>query len=171
MNIKFKMEIFFKYNIIALLAIQTSWANPIVTVKQSSMNFIDAEIQYTTSQAERTIILVQKVLNRLPKTQQYEKHQRALELLLRNAYDFKKPGPCHDKMSAFSKTWASVMYGYLQPNTSPEHLDILKLLEEYGLRDMMMEAEVFLRRIVSGKIATPVEVGSPAYYEFLKRQC
>uniref|UniRef100_A0A1I8PJE9 Uncharacterized protein n=1 Tax=Stomoxys calcitrans TaxID=35570 RepID=A0A1I8PJE9_STOCA len=164
------MVILFSIATIVLMVIGKGISYPML-LKQPSMDFIEAEVQYTTSQAEKTAILIRNVLHRLPQSPQYEIHRSALKQLLQNANDFQKPGPCHDKMSTFSKSWTSVMVAYLRPNSAPEYREILKLLEEYGLKDMMVEAKIFLAGIVSGRIGVPVEEGSAAYSEFLKMQC
>ncbi|XP_005180293.2 uncharacterized protein LOC101900077 [Musca domestica] len=140
-------------------------------MQKPAQNFIDAEIEYTASQAEKTATLLRNVLERLPTTEPYEPHRKALEKLLQNALDFKTPGLCHNKMRAFSRSWTSVMVKYLRPDSSPQHDEILALLEQYGLKSMMMEAEHFLERIVSGEIGLPVEEGSPSYVKFLEREC
>ncbi|XP_073821209.1 uncharacterized protein [Musca autumnalis] len=140
-------------------------------LQKPAQNFIDAEIEYTASQAEKTATLLRNVLEHLPTTEPYLGHRKSLETLLQNALEFKKPGLCHDKMRAFSRSWTAVMFKYLRPDTSPQHDEILALLEQYGLRSMMMEAEHFLERIVSGEIGLPVEEGSPSYMKFLERKC
>lgn len=134
-------------------------------------DFLEAEIQYTTSQAAETVTLIHNVLQHMPNSPSYDKHREALIQLLQRAMDFKKPGLCHDKITSFSRSWTDVMVKYLQAKSSPEHDIILKLLEDYGLRNMMKEANTFLFQVVSGKISAPVEEGTPEFAKFLEKRC